>query len=177
MIPNWIPIVLSLVAILVAIASYLATRREKRYDIFLSLWQEYSSREMLACLQALYQLWFDKRGSSEQIVKEYVARYESGDLELHYQRRVVSFLFQKLAFLYYHNLIPREFRKEWLGFSLEVIAILKPIELMAMPEILKNQPPFPASLDLHEIGSKDFRRMFRLYNEARNKSNPPEELS
>jgi hypothetical protein len=123
---------------------------------------------MLECLQEMYRLWKANGGDPDRIVGEYVERVRKGDTELHNQRRRVSFLFQKLAFLYYHRLIPPEFRREWLGFSLEAIAVLMPIETKALPQIVDG-PPFPPTLELIGVKSLDFRRMFWLYNEGRRK--------
>jgi hypothetical protein len=158
-----VAIAISTVALGFSAAAYLSTRREKKHELFLSLWKEYGSNEMLDAMRALYQLWKGCRGESAKIVDEYVNRYRQGD-SLHYQRRLVSLLYQRLAFLNEHKLIPKEFRKEWLGVSLDVIAILYPIETDAMREITKDEPELPPELDLKKVDSADQRRMFTLYN-------------
>ena len=175
---TWLPVVISGLLLGLNALTFWATRREKKYDLFLSLWKQYGSRETLDALRAVYNLWTENEGKTEKIVKEYIRRFHKKDDSLHYQRRTVSFLYQMLAFLYFHNLIPKEFRKEWLGFNLGAIAVLHPIETIAMKKILNKQAKFPDLLDMKGIESIDFRRMFELYNTAgrRKKKDPLVEL-
>lgn len=166
----------TIIAIGVSILALVLTQRGKRIESFLSLWKEYSTHEMLDSLLVLYKLWNDYGGDEKKIVEAYEKKFRSGDFTLHNHRRRVSLLFQQLAFMYHNRLIPRKFRKKWLGFSIEVIAILYHIEIKALPNLWKNQPEFPDELDLTEIDSKDFRRMFTLYNIMKKRGKPPSDF-
>ncbi len=163
----WLPVAMSTAALLVSAASFLGGRRARKHDLFLALWQEYGSPEMLDALMAVYRLWNERGGVSEEIAEEYVRRFSAGDLTLHERRRRVSLLFRKLAFLHHHRLIPAEFRRDLAGFDLDAIAVLHPIETQAMPRILQGEPQFPRALEADKAGSEESRRMFQLYNRMR----------
>lgn len=175
-IPDWILAGGTIAAIGVSLLALALTQRGKKIDSFLILWKEYSTPEMLKSLLVMYTLWNDCGGDNQKIAEAYEAKLREGDFTLHNHRRRVSLLFQQLAFMYHNRLIPRKFRKKWLGFSIGVIAILYPIETKALPNFLKGQPEFPDELDLKEISSIDFRRMFTLYNRITKQGRPPSDF-
>jgi hypothetical protein len=142
--------------------------RNTRHSQFTKLWEEYSSPEMLRALQTLYDLWDDCEGDADRIVDTFVERYGDsppGDTRLYAARRKVSHYFQRLAVLDAKGLIPRRFRREWFGLSMDAVAILHPIETRAMRQILPVRE-MPEEL-LPESPSVDLNRMFGLYNRWR----------
>ena len=103
MIPDWIPllsIVVAIPALIISGITFSAARREKRFDLFLSLWEQYSTTDMLDALLDLYGLWRYCDGDPKRITNEYIRRVsDKGDRVLYDHRWKASLLFQKLAFL------------------------------------------------------------------------------
>jgi hypothetical protein len=152
-------------AIIALIFAFLAWRNT-RHNLFISLWQEYSSPEMFNALSMLYGLWRESQGDPSRVVDKYIESYKYRGTKLHEERRRVSHFYQRLALLKTYRLIPRRFKRRWFGLNLESVAILHPIETVAIPEMLKG-PDFPPSLDTHGARSEDNIRMFEMYNELK----------
>lgn len=174
--PDWIIATGTIIAIGVSILAVWLTQRTKKFEFFLSLWKEYSTPEMLESMLELFKFWNKYGPDNDAVAKEYEKRFRDGDMVLHNHRRRVSLLYQKLAFLHDRRLIPRTFRKKWLGFTIEVIAILYPIETIALPNALKDELEFPPFLDLKDISSMDFLRLFGLYNKMKKLGKPPSDF-
>jgi hypothetical protein len=151
---------------IIAVIFAFSVWRNTRHNLFVSLWQEYKTPEMLESLQMFYELWDECEGDPQEIADKYVECYggPTGG-RLHEARRMVSHFFQRLALLDSTRLIPRRFRREWYGVSLDVIAVLHPIETNAMKRLV-SEKVLPSEFHLENL-SADFTRLFGMYNKWR----------
>ena len=98
----------------------------------------------------------------DNFISEYCEFYENGYYDVHYQRRMVTFFYQKMAALKYQKIIDQEIiNTVWTKGDLSIIdKILIPIMREAMPKILGG--PIVELDDMHI----SFKNMQKLYDEA-----------
>jgi hypothetical protein len=140
----------ALIALGLGIPTWIRSRRNLKREIVNDLFKEYSSEDMGAAIHALHEAfrtstgkktnddigWEDKR----KWIDHYKALYSAGDYTLHYQRRMVSSFYQRIAFSAKGRFVKRTVLEMWGQKDHPfVLNLLMPIETIAMPELLEGK--------------------------------------
>jgi len=154
-----LPIVVSVLALIVSGLSLAKRVQANRYELYWEVLKSYHSPEMLKALRHVWE-FVDKecKMKKEKIRTKYLAYFKRGDDSLHADRRVVSTLFQQLAFLRDNHLIPRKFKKTLPNLDLRIIEYPDTIEEEGIPSFTHQPQPIK-----REDEGKN--RMYPMYND------------
>ncbi|MBN1836275.1 MAG: hypothetical protein JW820_10520 [Spirochaetales bacterium] len=158
---NWkdlVPISISVGAAILAGFALAQRVKATRYELYWEMLKSYSSPEMLRALQRIWTLVEkEAKWDKDALRKKYCGHFDQGD-DVHGERRVVSTLFQQLAFLRDNNLVPRKFRTTFPDLDLRIIEFLYTIE----EEAIGTSARKPKSIAQENARKKP---MYRMYND------------
>lgn len=165
---NNIPLIVSIIAIIVSGVALYKAIKTKKFDLYLEILKSYNSPQMLIALRAVWNFIDECKKDPDIIVTSYKDYLKQDNHPLHGHRRMVSTLFQQLAFLRYNRLIPFKFRK-LPNLDLSIIEFLYYIEEEAIPVSRKRPEPISEETRPTPAGTKPVAKtsklMYRMYNE------------
>ena len=153
-----ISLTVALSSAIIAVFAFRFSKRQLAHNAYFNLQSEYGSPEMSFAIRRLYNLYNECKNKSSKIDTEYMIKYKEErshqniDEEkdtLHFQRRLVTEFYQKMAVFYVCKIIPEYLiYKGWKKKDLRkiILEIIIPIERAIYIDENKNDVGFVSTI-------------------------------